>query len=134
MQYSVVCSKARTVALQNTRFRDCIDACNAFAESCEFCATPCLREQDVKVLVKCNQLIRECAIMCYVASKLMPLNKEHVKEICDVCAEECDECAQECENIRAWIIAKNVYKHVEVVLKYFVKRLNSQEIVMLQKS
>lgn len=134
MQYSIVCSMVRAEAPQNTRFQDCIDASNACAESCEFCATPCLREQDVKVLVKCNQLVRECAIMCYVASKLMSLNKEHIREICDACAEECDECAQECENIRAWIIAKNVYKYVEVVLKYFVRTLNSLEIVMLQKS
>ena len=113
--------------LQNTKYQDCIDACNDCAESCEFCATSCLREQDVKVLGRCIQLDRECAIMCYVASKLMSQNEEHVKEICDVCADRC-------ENIRAWITTKNVYKHVEGVLKNVVKGLNSQEIVMLQKT
>ena len=67
--------------LQNQKFQSCIDACNTCAGSCEFCATSCLREQDVKMLGRCIQLNRECASICYTASKVMSLDGEHVGQI-----------------------------------------------------
>lgn len=68
-----------------------------FAESCEFCATSCLREQDVKMLEKCIQIDRDCATVCYTASQLMSRDSEYTRQICNTCAEFCDACAEECE-------------------------------------
>jgi Domain of Unknown Function (DUF326) len=62
-----------------------------------FCATSCLREQDVKMLERCIQLDRECASICYTASQIMSMDSEHTKQICVVCADICDACEQECE-------------------------------------
>jgi hypothetical protein len=83
--------------LQNTKYQDCIDACNMCAESCEFCVTSCLREQDVKALERCIQLDRDCVSVCWTASQLMSRDSEYAKQICNTCAEFCDACAEECE-------------------------------------
>ena len=83
--------------LQNSKYQSCIDACNACAESCELCATSCLREEDVKMLSRCIQLDRDCASVCWTALQLMSRDSEHVKQICNICAELCDACAEECE-------------------------------------
>jgi hypothetical protein len=82
--------------LQNQKYQDCTEACNACAESCEFCATSCLREQDVKLLERCIQLNRECASTCYTASKVMSMDGEFAKQICNLCADIYDACVQEC--------------------------------------
>lgn len=83
--------------LQNQKYQDCIDASNKCAESCEFCATSCLREQDAKALERCVQLDRDCATVCWTASQLMSRDSEYAKKFCSLCAEFCDVCAEECE-------------------------------------
>lgn len=86
-----------TQLLQNQKYQNCLEACNACAESCEFCATLFVREQDVKMLERCIQLNRECASICHTASKVISMHGEFPKQICNLCADICDACAQECE-------------------------------------
>lgn len=86
-----------TKVLQNQKYQSCIDARNGCAESCELCATSCLREQDVKMLERCIQLDRDCATICWAPSQFMSRDSEYVKQICNTCAELCDACAEECE-------------------------------------
>jgi len=69
-----------------------MDACFDCAESCEYC-TCCLREQDVKMLTRCIQLNRECATVCLSASAFMSRDSEHLKQICNKCADVCEACA-----------------------------------------
>lgn len=78
-------------------FAGTIDACNKCAESCEFCATSCLMEEEVKKLERCIQLNRECASICYTSSQVVSMDGEHTKQICNLCADVCDSCAEECE-------------------------------------
>jgi hypothetical protein len=86
-----------TKVLQNQKYQTCIDVCNNCVESCEFCATSDLREQDVKSMTRCIQLNRDCANMCMTASQFMSRDSEHSKKICAICADICDLCAEECE-------------------------------------
>lgn len=83
--------------LQNEKYQSCIDACMACAESCEFCATCCIREDNIKPMVRCIQLDRDCANICITAAAFMSRDSEHIKEICNACADICEACAQECE-------------------------------------
>ena len=83
--------------LQNEKYQSCIDACFDCAESCEYCTTCCLREQDVKMMTRCIQLNRDCVNICLTAAVFMSRESEHVEQICKVCADICEACAQECE-------------------------------------
>jgi hypothetical protein len=86
-----------TQILQNEKWQSCIDACMQCAESCEYCATCDLREQDVKNMVSCVQINRACASVCWTSAQLMSIDSEFSKQFCSLCADICDACAKECE-------------------------------------
>jgi hypothetical protein len=83
--------------MSHEKFQVCIDACIACAIECEHCATSCLNEDDVKMLIRCITLDRECATICRSTAALMSIGGEHAAGICHVCAEICEVCAEECE-------------------------------------
>jgi len=83
--------------MSHEKFQFCIDACIACAITCEHCATECLREDDVKMMVRCIELDRECASVCRSAAELMSMGGSHATRLCSVCADICDACARECE-------------------------------------
>ena len=74
-----------------------IDALLACALDCESCATACLTEDDVKMMVKCIQLDRDCAEICFLTAKLISRGSEHGLHLLKECAEVCRKCAEECE-------------------------------------
>ena len=80
----------------NSKFKSCIDACLACAVECNSCATDCLNEPDLKMMVSCIQLERQCSIICLAAAQLMSIGGEHATHLCAECAEVCDLCAIEC--------------------------------------
>lgn len=67
------------------------------AESCELCATSCLREPNVQAMANCAQLNRECAEVCWASASLMSMDSQFAKQFCGLCATVCDACAKECE-------------------------------------
>lgn len=83
--------------MSHEKFQSCIDACIACAIECEHCVSACLNEEDVKMLIRCIELERECASVCRSAAELMSLGGQHAASLCHVCAEICDACAEECE-------------------------------------
>jgi hypothetical protein len=84
-------------SLQNEKWQNCIDACMHCAESCEYCATCDLQEQDVKMMINCVQTNRACASVCWTSAQLMSMDSEFAKQFCNLCADICDACAKECE-------------------------------------
>jgi len=74
-----------------------MDACLACAVECNHCTTECLQEDNIKALVQCIQLNRQCAAVCFSAAQLMSIGGEHAAHLCKECAEICDACAVECE-------------------------------------
>ncbi len=67
------------------------------ADACNHCATACLDEQDVKMMVKCIKLDLDCAQICSLTAALIARGSEHGKHLLKECAEVCNACADECE-------------------------------------
>ncbi|TLM88780.1 four-helix bundle copper-binding protein [Hymenobacter jeollabukensis] len=68
---------------------DCVAAC-------EHCATACLQEQDVKMMVRCIQLDRDCADICALTARFVARGSEHAQHLLRECAEICRACGNEC--------------------------------------
>ena len=82
--------------MSHEKFQSGIDACIACAIICEHCASECLKEEDVKMMVRCIELDRECASVCRSAAELMSIGGGHASLLCDACADICEACAREC--------------------------------------
>lgn len=80
------------------QYKDCIEACLKCAAVCNYCASSCTQEEDVKMMARCIQLNMECAAICYTAAQLMSLSSEQATQICIICADICETCGAECAN------------------------------------
>jgi hypothetical protein len=79
------------------RYHQCIEACVACWVACEMCSDACLEEENVKQMVRCIRLDRDCAEACQAAVRAMVRGSESAGEFCRLCAELCERCAEECE-------------------------------------
>ena len=82
---------------EGKRYHDCIEACVACLVACEMCSSACLGENDVKMMVECIRLDRDCADACDAALRAMARGGPLAAELCRACADACDRCAAECE-------------------------------------
>jgi Domain of Unknown Function (DUF326) len=64
--------------------------------ACETCATLCLQEEDVQMMVKCIQIDRDCADVCVLTARLVARNSPHARHIMKECIEVCQLCHDEC--------------------------------------
>ena len=64
--------------------------------ACETCMTMCLQEDDVKMMVGCIQLDRDCADICTLTARFVARNSAHTKHVMKECIEICRKCAEEC--------------------------------------
>ncbi len=69
--------------------------------ACETCATLCLEEDDVKKMVRCIKIDRDCADICLLTAQFVARNSEHAKHVMRECIEICRECAKECKQHEA---------------------------------
>ena len=69
--------------MSTERFLYCIDACIACAIACEHCASECLKEEDLKMMVRCIELDRECASVCRSTAELMSMGGPHAALLCN---------------------------------------------------
>lgn len=79
------------------RYHDAIEACVACLVACEMCSDACLDERDVKMMVQCIRLDRDCADACDAALRAMSRGGPLAAVLCGACADACDACAAECE-------------------------------------
>jgi len=70
-----------------------IDICVA---ACNFCASSCLKEDNVKMMSECIALDMDCADVCRTTSTLLARNSIHAKHLLKECIEICEACAAEC--------------------------------------
>lgn len=77
-------------------WKSCIDACLECAAICNYCASSCTKEEDVKMMAACIELDMQCASVCYATAQLMSLGSSQAKELCRICADSCDACGTEC--------------------------------------
>lgn len=83
--------------MPHENYAACIDACQECVAACEHCSSQCLREDDVKALVRCIELDRTCAYACAFAQNEMARGGEFVERLCELCVQICEACAAECE-------------------------------------
>lgn len=83
--------------MSHEKYKSCIDACNTCATACDHCASEDLKEDDVKMMVTCINLDRECSAFCRAAANIMSMDGRFSKDICALCATVCEACAHECE-------------------------------------
>jgi hypothetical protein len=80
----------------DSKYLDCIAACNACVVACNHCASSCLQEPDVKMMARCIALDMDCAELCATAVTLMSGGSEFAPALCKVCAQACRACGDEC--------------------------------------
>ena len=78
-------------------YHTCIEACVECLVACEMCSDACLDESNVKMMVECIRLDRDCADACVAAIRAMARGGPMARELCEMCADACDRCAEECE-------------------------------------
>jgi Domain of Unknown Function (DUF326) len=88
------------------------------ALACEHCASSCLQEEDINMMINCIKLDRDCADICTQAARLLQRDSivghqylllceeicrlcaaecgKHDHEHCRQCAVACEECAEAC--------------------------------------
>lgn len=66
------------------------------AAACENCMDSCLGEEDVKMMVKCIRLDRDCAKICALTASFVATHSDYARQIVKQCAEICRACAEEC--------------------------------------
>ena len=87
----------RYVRSAQERYHSCIEACVECWIACEMCSDACLDEDNVKQMVRCIRLDRDCAEACQAAVRAMVRGSESAAAFCRMCADMCDACAAECE-------------------------------------
>ncbi len=64
---------------------------------CNHCYSACLQEEDVKMMVKCIKLDRNCADICDMTAAWLASGSELSDKLKKLCSEVCNACAEECE-------------------------------------
>lgn len=73
--------------------RDCIDACLAAVEGCEWCADGCLDEDGT---AECIRLCRDVVDIASLHARLTARGSPRASELAELCASICEACAEEC--------------------------------------
>jgi hypothetical protein len=66
------------------------------AAACEMCMDACLGEEDVKMMVRCIRLDRDCAKICHLAASFVASHSDNTGAILQLCADICRQCGDEC--------------------------------------
>lgn len=86
-------TSAATSATQNHAVLDALSRCIA---ACELCATACLHEDEVQMMVPCIRLDRDCADICRLTAAFIARGSDHAQHVLKECIEICRKCAEEC--------------------------------------
>ena len=69
------------------------------AAACNYCSDKCLDEDDIKKMVKCIRLDRDCETLCYTAHSLVASNSAMAKDAVRLCLQSVKACGDECEKM-----------------------------------
>lgn len=78
----------------------CLAACHDCEAACLACADACLSEENVKHMVGCIRLDRDCAAVCGTLGAVLArgtASGEPLTALLDACIAACKACADECE-------------------------------------
>jgi hypothetical protein len=80
----------------SSQYQSVIAALNECAATCDHCYAACLQEQDVKMMVRCIQLDRDCAEICKLTASTLARGSEVASILLQACADICRACGDEC--------------------------------------
>lgn len=80
-----------------TTFASCIKACLDCQAACNGCSKACIESPQVKELLRCIVLDRDCALFCQTTALLLEHGSEFLPQVCRLCIEVCEACAKECD-------------------------------------
>ncbi len=66
------------------------------AAACQYCSDQCLDEDDIKMMVSCIRLDRDCADACITALNFVARGSDSAKQAVEFCLDFCQRCAEEC--------------------------------------
>lgn len=82
---------------QSPWFADCIRACEDCQKACNAAARACIDSPEVKRLIRCISLNRDCGLLCNTASLLLQHTSEFLPQAIKVCVDARGTCASENE-------------------------------------
>lgn len=63
---------------------------------CNYCFNACLKESDVKMMVNCIKLDKECSEICGTVLSLVSSHSQFKEDAIRLCITACEACASEC--------------------------------------
>lgn len=78
--------------------QEVLDALSRCIAACELCADACLDEKDIKMMVPCIRLDRDCADICRLTAAFIARGSDHAMHVLKECIEICQQCHDECAN------------------------------------
>jgi hypothetical protein len=82
---------------QTPKFGDCLKACNACHKACNDATRACIESPQVKRLMRCIMLNRDCGLFCSTAAMLLEHGSEFLPQVIKLCIDACETCAAENE-------------------------------------
>ena len=84
--------------MKNTpvEYRSLLEALARCIANCEYCSDACLDEDNIKMMVPCIRLDRDCADICRTFYGYLARNSPHAKHLVNECIEICQKCHDEC--------------------------------------
>lgn len=73
--------------------QECLEACFAAIQVCEWCADACLTEAG---MAECVRLCRDVVAIASLHAHLTARGSSHTSELAALCASVCETCAEEC--------------------------------------
>jgi|AntRauTorcE11898_2_1112593.scaffolds.fasta_scaffold49227_2 hypothetical protein len=77
--------------------KEFIEALTNCIESCEYCATACMTEENARQMASCIKTDRDCADICSQAIQFLSRGSEFSIAVIKICKKICAKCAEECE-------------------------------------
>lgn len=71
------------------KLAECVHACND-------CFSACLNEEDIKMMVGCIRLDKECAEICATTLNMVYMDARFSRQMLTLCKEVCEACEKEC--------------------------------------
>ena len=83
--------------MSEEQYESMIEALHECMVACNHCYDACLKEENVKMMVDCIRLDRECADICAYLEQAISRGTPFLSELSQVCAAICEACSSECE-------------------------------------
>ena len=83
--------------MTHEQYQSVIESLHECMVACNHCYDACLKEDNVKMMVECIRLDRECADICAYLEQAIGRGTPFISELAKVCAKICEACGNECK-------------------------------------